>query len=304
MTLRPQPRRQRRAPDRGRPPRAARRWGGRRRGAGRPGAPLRARVARRLPSLARATAVLGALASAAALVGLIAGPWLRVSDVAFAGHHHTDDVAIEEILASSTGTSILAVDTRALADRIEALPAVADASVRTGIPGRVEATVVEHEAAFVWHTRIGHYLGAPDGTVFALVPASEPVPEEFAELPAVTDRRAAAWTISVGDRIPDALRLTAMRILDVDPAAMGSTASDLGLRLDDAYGFRLLSSSPEWEVALGAYGLDPAETDADAAARLERQIGAVRTLFAERDETEIAWVDVRNPAKVYFRAKG
>jgi len=52
------------------------------------------------------------------------------------------------------------------------------------------------------------------------------------------------------------------------------------------------------------YGLDPRETAAAASARLERQVTAVRTLFASRDETEIGWVDVRNPGKVYFRAKG
>ncbi len=31
---------------------------------------------------------------------------------------------------------------------------------------------------------------------------------------------------------------------------------------------------------------------------------AVRTLFAEEPEDGIGWVDVRNPGKVYFRAKG
>ena len=57
-------------------------------------------------------------------------------------------------------------------------------------------------------------------------------------------------------------------------------------------------------MALGGYGMDPAETAADAAGRLERQITAVRTLFSTRAEAEIGWVDARNPGKVYFRAKG
>ena len=76
------------------------------------------------------------------------------------------------------------------------------------------------------------------------------------------------------------------------------------MRLDDEFGFGLVSSEPAWEMALGVYGTDPAETSADAAARLERQITAVRTLFATRTEAEIGWVDARNPGKVYFRAKG
>ena len=57
-------------------------------------------------------------------------------------------------------------------------------------------------------------------------------------------------------------------------------------------------------MALGVYGTDPRETSAEAAARLESQVTAVRTLFASRPEAGIGWVDVRNPGKVYFRAKG
>jgi hypothetical protein len=86
--------------------------------------------------------------------------------------------------------------------------------------------------------------------------------------------------------------------------ALGSGSSELTVRLDDEFGFGLVSSEPQWELALGVYGTDPAETAAEATARLERQITAVRTLFATRTETEIGWVDVRNPGKVYFRAKG
>ena len=74
--------------------------------------------------------------------------------------------------------------------------------------------------------------------------------------------------------------------------------------VDDEYGFRLASSDPAWEIALGVYGVDPTETREEMDARIERQITAVRTLFASRPEAEIGWVDVRNPGKVYFRAKG
>jgi len=59
-----------------------------------------------------------------------------------------------------------------------------------------------------------------------------------------------------------------------------------------------------WQVALGVYGIDPRETATEADERLERQVAAVRTLFAAHAEDEVGWVDVRNPGKVYFRAKG
>ena len=275
-----------------------------RRGARRPGVPLGRRVSRRLPSLARLAAVLGAAAAAGALVALLNGPWLRVSDVSYSGHHHTAAADLERILSDARGRSVLAVDTLAIRDRIERLPAVASAAVRATALGAVEATVTEREAAFVWHTASSRFLGASDGTVFAEVAADEGLTAEVAALPQIRDDRFVARLITVGDVIPGPVLETALRVVAIDPATLGSDAAYLGLRLDDEFGFRLVSDAPAWEVALGPYGTDPKESSADAAARLERQVAAVRTLFAQRPEAEIGWVDVRNPGKVYFRAKG
>ena len=113
-----------------------------------------------------------------------------------------------------------------------------------------------------------------------------------------------ARLVTVGDVIPEALLRTALDVAAIDPARLGSLATALSVRLDDEYGFRIVDAEPGWEVALGVFGLDPRETPAEAASRLERQVTAVRTLFASQSEAEIGWVDVRNPGKVYFRAKG
>lgn len=305
MKLKPQPRPTRR-PLRatGRARRPLRGVVSRGRGAQRPGVPLHRRIATRLPSLARASAVLGAIAATAALVALLNGPWLRVTEVAFAGQHHTDAADLERLLSEQRGTSVLTIDTASIRDRIERLPAVGAVTVRATLLGRIEATVVEHEVAFVWQTRSGRFLGAADGTIFAAVPDDEALPTELAPLPQIRDERFVARLVTVGDVIPEAILRTALRVVEIDPAALGSAAGHLSLRLDDEYGFRLVSAAPEWEVALGAYGTDPTETAAEASARLDSQVAAVRTLFAERPETEIGWVDVRNPGKVYFRAKG
>jgi hypothetical protein len=104
--------------------------------------------------------------------------------------------------------------------------------------------------------------------------------------------------------IPDDVLATALRLVAIDPATFGSSAERLSVQIDDEFGFRLVSAAPAWEIALGVYGLDPNETAAEAAARLERQVTAIRTLFASHPESGIGWVDVRNPGKVYFRAKG
>jgi hypothetical protein len=113
-----------------------------------------------------------------------------------------------------------------------------------------------------------------------------------------------ARLVTVGDVIPEALLRTASDVAAIDPARLGSRATALSVRLDDEYGFRIVAAEPGWEVALGVFGLDPRESEAEAASRLERQVTAVRTLFASQAEAEIGWVDVRNPGKVYFRAKG
>jgi hypothetical protein len=156
----------------------------------------------------------------------------------------------------------------------------------------------------VWETASARFIGAADGTVFAgTALEAEPDPA-LAGLPHISDTRFAARLLSVGDVVPEALLHTAMRIASIDPAALGSAASGFSIALDDEYGFQLVSAQPEWQMALGIYGHDPRETTVEADARLERQITAVRTLFASEVEADIGWVDVRNPGKVYFRAKG
>ena len=291
---------------RGRTKRAKGRIGARPRGRGarRPDVPLRRRLAGRLPSIRRILAGMGAVAMAAVLVGLLNGPWLRVSQVAWAGERWTHPSEIEQVLDQERGASLLAVDTRALRERLERLPSIAEATVSASLTGQVEASVVEREVAFVWETSSGRYLGSADGTIFVGERRdTEPAPE-LAGLPHVTDDRFVARLVTVGDTIPQAVLTVALRLAEIDPASLGSQADRLSVRLDDEYGFRLVSADPAWEVALGVYGLDPRESAAEADARLERQVTAVRTLFASRPETEIGWVDVRNPGKVYFRAKG
>lgn len=271
------------------------------RGARRPGTPLRLRIGRRVPSVRRILAGLGAAAVVAGLIALLGGPWLRVTDVTWAGDRFTPSEDLERLLDDQRGTSVLAIDTRSLGERLERLPAVADARVTASLPGHVDVTIVEHEAAFVWQTSWARLLGAADGTLFAVVADTA---ELDTALPVVSDERSMSRLMRSGDVIPEAILATALRLNELDPAALGSDAERLTVRIDDEFGFGLVAAAPGWEVALGAYGMDPTESAADASARLERQVTAVRTLFATRPEAGIGWVDARNPGKVYFRAKG
>jgi len=257
-------------------------------------------VSARLPSLRRLLTGFGAVAAAAALVALLNGPWLQVAAIGWEGQRHTPDADLAAALEGARGVSALAVDTAALAARVEELPSVADATISVSLTGDVMATVTEPEAAFVWETRRGRFLGTADGTLFAEVPAEA----TLTGLPLVHDARVAARVLGTGDAIGETLVRVATRLAQMDPVALGSEAARLEIALGDEHGFSLTSAEQGWEIAFGVYGLDPNESTSEADARLDQQVTAVRTLFAARPEADLAWVDVRNPGKVYFRAKG
>ena len=266
--------------------------------------PLRRRLAGRLPSIRRLLAAVAAVAAVAGLVALVNGPWLRVRAVTWEGGTYTVAADVEEVLADAQGSSVLAVDTRAVARRLQELPSVAEAAVTASLSGEVRASVVEHQAALGWTTPRARLLVAADGTIFAALPLDTELSPALGTVRAVADERRVGWALHIGDRIPQSVLDATLRMVALDPAALGSGATALAVRLDDEFGFRLVSAEAGWEVAFGVYGTDPRETSAEAAARLESRVTAVRTLFATRPEAEIGWVDVRNPGKVYFRAKG
>jgi hypothetical protein len=245
---------------------------------------------------------MGAAAGVAVLAAALNGPWLRVSSIEWSGGSHTGDAEVAEILDPQLGTSLLAVDTHAIGRALERLPAVEDARVEVEVGGGLRATLTEPDVAFVWENNSTRFLGASDGTLFATAPSGA-LDEQLTGVPRIVDDRFVGRRLAVGDRIRAPLLDAALRVYDIDPAALGSTATRLAVQVDDEFGFRVVAAAPGWELALGVYGVDPNESTADAAARLERQVTAVRTLFAARPESNIGWVDVRNPGKVYFRAK-
>ena len=238
---------------------------------------------------------------AAGLVAALNGPWLRVTAVGWTGGAYASDDEVAAVLDAQRGASILAVDSTAIARELEKLPAVQGARVEVGLTGTVAATITDPTIAFVWENNASRFLGAPDGTLFAAEPLGD-LDAALGGVPRIVDDRFVGRRLAIGDRIPAPLLDAAFRVDGIDPVALGSTATELSVRLDDEFGFRV-AAAPGWEMALGVYGVDPSETPADAAARLERQVTAVRTLFATRPEANIGWVDVRNPGKVYFRAK-
>lgn len=266
----------------------------------RPRAPVRPRLARRLPRRGRVLAVLLLAAVAGGTTWLVHGPWLRIVEVAHAGERYTPAAELDAVLAGYVSQPLLSVDSGVLAERLRTLPAVADVRVRASLPGRLAVEIVEKEPAATWLTPVARLVLAADGTVIASLPRGDALPDDLAALPAVEDARAASRQLTIGSRLPAGELAAARRLLELDPRQLGSRNSAFGLLVQEEYGFILLAAQPEWRAAMGFYQAAPGETEGTAIARLAGQVTALRTLFAERGETSVGWVDARNPGKVYW----
>jgi POTRA domain-containing FtsQ-type protein len=276
----------RRAPGRqARPPRSSRR-----------------RTLPRLASLGRIAAGLLAIALATGLVVILNGPWANVTELAWAGERLTPGRDLARLLEPMRGRNLLTLDTRALATRVERLPAVQRVAVSAQLPGRLTLSVTEKAPTFIWQTRSLRLIGAADGTLIGALPLADPLPPDLGKLAFVEDQREAARLTGVGDVITGPMLETARYLAGLDPALLGSKATRLSVRLDDEYGFIVVSPDPAWQAAFGFYGLEPRDQGQTLRDRVTRQVAAVRTLFASEPETGVSWVDARNPGKVYFRA--
>jgi hypothetical protein len=237
-----------------------------------------------------------------ATVTLLNGPWLRVGQVAHAGERYTPVSQLESILSEYLHQPILGLDSSAVEARLLGLPAVAEARVRPLLPGRLSVEITEKQPAITWLTPAARLVLAGDGAVIGSLERGAEVPDELAQLPAIDDQRPRSGRIEVGGRVSEAEVAAALRLLEVDPELIGSAASRFGVRIHEEYGFILVATRPAWRAAMGFYQAAPGEDEATAVARLEQQLAALRTLFAERPEDRVTWVDARNPGKVYWAA--
>jgi hypothetical protein len=256
----------------------------------RPGPALRRRISAALPAPGRIVAALLTAALVGGLLALINGPWLRVARVAWAGEHYTPAAELEHALASLDGAALLTVDATAVATELERLPAVAKARVDAILPDAVRVTIVEKQAAFVWQTSAVRLVGVADGTLIGQIALRATLSADLAALPLIDDRRVNSRDIIVGDRIDSPTLAAALRLWAVDPAALGSKALALDVRLTDDDGFLLASGGPVWQADFGSLE-----------ERVNAQVAAVRTLFSAQPEGGVSWVDARNPGRVYWR---
>jgi cell division septal protein FtsQ len=258
-------------------------------------------VRRALPAPGRIAAALVTAVLVGGLLALINGPWLRVGQVAWAGERYTEARELDRALSGLDGTAILMVDASGIAEELEQLPAVARARVEAVLPDAVRVTIVEKTPTFVWQTIAVRLLGVADGTLIGQVSLGADMSPELAALPRVEDQRAASRNIIVGDRIDAPTLAAALRLSAVEPAQLGSAATDLDVRLTDDDGFLLVSAQPAWEADFGFYPDADSGPSGTLDERVEAQVAAVRTLFRFEGEPKISWVDARDPRRVYWR---
>lgn len=77
---------------------------------------------------------------------LLASPWLRVVDVRVSGTERTERSAVQAIVDGERGSSLAAVNTRALAAQVAALPLVQSVDVTRAWPSTLDVVVHEREA--------------------------------------------------------------------------------------------------------------------------------------------------------------
>ncbi|MGZ6213779.1 MAG: cell division protein FtsQ/DivIB [Candidatus Limnocylindria bacterium] len=235
------------------------------------------------------------------LLAIINGPWLRVARVAWAGERYTATTQLQRVLASLDGKPLLTVDATAMAARLARLPAVSTATVEAILPDTVRVTIKEKVAAFVWQTSAVRLIGGADGTLIGQLALDADLPADLQLLPLVDDQRVASRSMIVGDHIDAATLAAAFILAGVEPAALGSTATDLQLRITDNDGFLLVSGQPAWQADFGLYPEVDAGASGTLQTRVEAQVAAVRTLFSYEREEGVRWVDARDPRRVYWR---
>ena len=191
-----------------------------------------------------------------------------------------------------------------LAVALSDLPAIESADVEVGALGEVRVALVEGGAAAIWRTNAAQLLLAEDGTVVGVQSLDATPRGSLIGLPVIEDLRDTSHDLTLGDAILPTELDAALALGALAPSRLGSQASLLSLELDPTYGFVLSSPQAGWRAAFGFYGLAPADTSQTMNARIASQASAVRTLFASHPEAGVAWVDARNPGRVYFRARG
>lgn len=217
--------------------------------------------------LKRLLLLVAVAALALAAVVVLRSPVLDVDEVVVAGTSRLDPAVVRSEAGIDHGSPLLLADLGAAADRLEALPWVAEADVTRQLPGRVDIAIVEREAVAVVSGDGSAVLVDVDGRVL------EQVAETAGYVQVVTDRRPPRPGATVDDELAAAIGLAGR--LRVNPAgAVAAVHLDGGLRLQLVEG---------------------AVVDLGDASALDAKVEAFRTMHARVDRACLATMDLTVP---------
>lgn len=185
------------------------------------------------------------------------------------------DPAAVRAAAALEGRSAFGASAREAAERIRALPPIADARVRILLPDLALIEVVERAPLLAVSFAGGRLYADGAGVLFAL-------PGEVGGVPAVHDQRR---SYAAGDRLDAGVASALRRLAVLDPAFYGSRL--LRLQLTVAHGIvghldsgtELRFGSPE---------------------RLDLKLEASRRIVQSREGRRLDYVDVRTPETPVF----
>ena len=240
---------QRRGQPAARPAKPAATRPGVRRGGGRRTRPVRRASAGVTP--VRAAALLVLLAAVAGLYGLAASSAFTVRKTEVTGATWTSQSEILAALAIPSGQNLFTVNPEGLANRLDGIAAVRAVHITVSLPDEVKVAVTERQALVVWEAAGRRYLVDETGMLFAAL--GDAPPEAAARLPVIVDDRAAPQPLAVGSTL-DAVTLdAALRLGSLTPADLGSSATGLAIKVDDADGFTVASVPGGWDAVFGFY---------------------------------------------------
>ena len=228
---------------------------------------------------------------AAALVAppaLAASGRLIVDEVKITGLALLNEEAVSDLVGISTGESLLGIDLLATERAIEALPFVARAQARIGIPGELRIEIRETPLLLRWQRGSETLLVSGSGQILGRIDSpllSARGAEAASSLPLVVDATTVPF-VEVGEEISPVDLDIVTRLASLTPADLGSSALQLTIQRDPQYGYLLqgVGEGFTWNAVFGIYSatIRPVEM-------LPAQVRLLRSLLAKR-ERGVGWV--------------
>ena len=246
------------------------------------------RSRRGLDVVARVGGIALVLATAAGVYWFASTDRFRLDpdQVRISGLVYTDEQTLRATigLAEDARPNLFRLKPAQMAEALRGLPSVAAAEVEVTLPDKLDVTVHERAPLLVWRTSNGAFLVDVTGTLLAPAPSDS-------TLPAVVDQRASAADLVPGDRLDDVDLAAARLLLTITPADVGSVSTATGLYVNDAEGWFITASSPDWRAIFGFYTANQLKPDD----RVPRQRQCLASLLAER---------AGRPTLVYLAVEG